>query len=122
MSRSCSKANTILIKSWYAGEVLELGKFAEASGQQEMPPIGLSIPDLKEMFSLGPSNPRSGFPARIFPSQPSNFESTWREYYKSMESLALVILSAFATALELPNQQYFEDFLDHHACTIRYYL
>ena len=61
-------------------EVLSAGKEAETSATGK--PI--APPDLKEMFSLGPSNPLCGFPEREFPTEPSNFESASVKYYDAL--------------------------------------
>lgn len=72
------------------------------------------------MFSLGPGDPFSGFPARIFPDQPSGFAEIWAAYYDSMAELARHILKAFALALDLPDENYFDEFVDHHASAMRF--
>jgi isopenicillin N synthase-like dioxygenase len=94
-------------------EVLSKGKDAEKGTTiNEMPP------DLKEMFSLGPKDPRSGFPARIFPKKPTEFESAWTVYYDTLAVLASRILEGFALTLEL-EPHFFEKFIDHHASALR---
>jgi isopenicillin N synthase-like dioxygenase len=93
-------------------EVLSKGKDAEKGSVVEMPG------DLKEMFSLGPKDPRSGFPARQFPSKPVEFEAAWTNYYDTLVNLARNILEGFAMALEL-EPGYFEKFIDHHASALR---
>ncbi len=109
----------------YKGEVLKLSKSAEkdligkSSHNDESLEISETYPDMKEMFSLGPSNPLSGFPPRIFPDQPPSFKSSWTTYYSNIENLAHTILSILALALDLPNQTYFDQYLDHHASAIR---
>lgn len=58
-------------------------------------------PDMKEMFTLGPSDIRSGFPKRIFPQNPSSLEPSLSVYYDKLNTLARHILRAFAIALNL---------------------
>ena len=77
------------------GEILSAGKDAEVGETKQ------SLPDLKESFSLGPGNPRSGMPPRVFPPRPANFEQAWTQYYSTMESLAGHLLQAFAISLNL---------------------
>lgn len=103
-----------------AGEDLKRGKAAESASNATETSSSTFAPDLKEMFSLGPSNPNSGFPAREFPSQPTEFEPAWTAYYSTLETLAGNILSAFALALGLPDERFFDQYLDHHASAIRY--
>ena len=105
------------------GEDLKRGKDAESSPSNSSDTSSSSstfAPDLKEMFSLGPSNPLSGFPAREFPDRPVEFEPTWTAYYSTLETLAGNVLSAFALALGLPDERFFDQYLDHHASAIRY--
>ena len=90
------------------GEVLSAGKSKEQQKED------VSLPDLKEMFSLGPGNPAAGFPPRVFPERPSEFESSWATYYEEMNRLAHRLLSAFAIALDQP-EDFFLQFTDHHA-------
>ena len=40
-------------------------------------------------------------------------------YYKEMESLAITLLHIFAVALDLPNEHYFEQQMDHHMSALR---
>jgi isopenicillin N synthase-like dioxygenase len=116
----------------YIGEVLKLGKSAERSKQSSSSSFSSSsssssvevemeekFPDLKEMFSLGPSNPLAGFPQRQFPDQPVEFEQAWTDYYEAMTELGKTILSSFALTLQLPDERYFDQYLDHHASAIR---
>jgi hypothetical protein len=42
-------------------------------------------PDLKECFSMGPYNPKSGMPAPRLPAAPATFSASWLAYYKAME-------------------------------------
>jgi isopenicillin N synthase-like dioxygenase len=76
-------------------------------------------PDLKETFSMGPSNPQSGMPPRRFPSQlPDEFSRALEGYYAAMEQLALTLLQIFAVALHLP-EHWFRDKMTHHMSALR---
>lgn len=75
-------------------------------------------PDLKELFTIGPENPASGMPARIWPEHPVDFEAKWSAYYKAMETTAGHLLRAMAIALDLP-ENFFDQFTDHHASALR---
>ena len=50
------------------GEVLSLGKAAEKNIKSEQ--AFFSAPDLKEMFTIGPKDPKAGFPPRAIPNVP----------------------------------------------------
>lgn len=95
------------------GEVLSDGK------AQETKKVTESRPDLKEMFSIGPKNPLAGFPPRQWPEHPESFAKDWENYYEAMSQLANSVLHAFAIALELPSEDYFEQFTDHHGSAMR---
>lgn len=98
-------------------EVLSAGKAAEsANGAAEQI---VSPPDLKEMFSLGPKDPKAGFPEREFPTEPPEFAETWDKYYDTLAALAQQILRAFALTLKLEDEAFFEQFVDHHASALR---
>jgi isopenicillin N synthase-like dioxygenase len=94
-------------------EVLSAGKAAEKSDT-----IISAPPDIKEMFSLGPADPKAGFPARIFPANPADFEEAWTVYYETLTQLARRILIGFALALNL-EESFFENFIGHHASALR---
>lgn len=100
------------------GEDLKRGKDAEVTSNATAVATEFA-PDLKEMFSLGPSNPQAGFPPRQFPDRPAQFEPAWTAYYSTLEALAANVLSAFALALGLPEERFFDQYLDHHASAIR---
>jgi len=100
--------------SRFGDEVLSAGKAAEKNRTS----TAEAAPDLKELFSLGPSHPQSGFPGRIFPEVPTSFEGSWTAYYNDMEKLAAKILGAFALVLNL-EESFFEQFIDHHASALR---
>jgi isopenicillin N synthase-like dioxygenase len=79
---------------------------------------GVSLPDLKETFAIGPRHPESGMPARRYPDLPINFESVLETYYEEMEKLAARLLRIFAIALELP-PHWFENKFDRHQSALR---
>jgi isopenicillin N synthase-like dioxygenase len=91
-------------------ERLQLGKLG---GQ-----IEVTLPDLKETFSLGPSNPEAGMPPRRFPADPPEFKKALEVYYSEMEALAITLLKISAVALELP-EDWFENKMDHHLGALR---
>jgi len=102
--------------SKFGGEVLSAGKAAEVKGGDETK--SSAPPDLKELFSLGPDHPQSGFPGRLFPESPVDFSDAWTSYYSEMNKLASRILGCFALALNL-DENFFEQFVDHHASALR---
>lgn len=93
-------------------EVLSAGKAAETKSTDSAPP------DLKEMFSIGPSNPAAGMPPRLLPNNPPSFAAAWENYYNSVNELANKLLQAFAMHMKLP-LDFFEQFTDHHASAMR---
>jgi isopenicillin N synthase-like dioxygenase len=97
-------------------EVLSTGKAAE--GGADVDEAIFAPPDIKEMFSLGPKDPKAGFPERIFPAKPQDFQKHWEVYYDSVNNLAGHILTGFAMAMELPDD-FFEQYVDHHASALR---
>jgi isopenicillin N synthase-like dioxygenase len=97
------------------GEILSSGKDAESNKISAN-----ACPDLKEMFSLGPADPASGFPTRRWPVNPTEFEPAMTAYYDALNSLANSMLQAMAIALGL-DEKYFERFVDHHASALRCY-
>jgi isopenicillin N synthase-like dioxygenase len=96
----------------FGGEILSAGKQAENAS------FTISPPDLKECFAIGPENPASGMPARIWPSNPPDFVEKWTAYYRALEVMAAHVLRAFALALNL-EENYFAQFTDHHASAMR---
>jgi isopenicillin N synthase-like dioxygenase len=56
------------------------------------------------MFTIGPKNPKAGFPPRLWPREPESFTKDWENYYDDMSDLASQILRAFAMAMELGNE------------------
>jgi isopenicillin N synthase-like dioxygenase len=101
----------------FGGEILSAGKDAEKDITQNSNRV--KLPDLKEMFSLGPQHPQSGFPSRIFPTESVVFAELYTKYYEEVNNLAKHILRSFAIALNLENELFFEKFIDHHASAIR---
>ena len=98
------------------GEVLSAGKAAENANAETK---SVNHPDLKEMFSLGPKDPKAGFPERLFPNQPAEFAQHYEVYYETLATLAREILKAFALTLQLEDENFFEQFVDHHASALR---
>jgi isopenicillin N synthase-like dioxygenase len=97
----------------FGDEILKAGKDVETGDNSS-----IARPDLKELFSIGPSNPLSGFPGRVWPSEPKSMEISWTKYYENMSNLADTILSGFALSLGL-DEAYFKAFVGHHASAIR---
>ena len=98
----------------------ELGAEILSAGKAKQKNVTTAaLPDLKEMFSLGPSDPDAGFPPRIFASQPGNFEVAWTNYYESLTILASKLFVGFSMALNLPNENFFEEYTTHHASALR---
>ena len=58
------------------GETLSKGK------DKEKGEINVAFPDLKEMFSIGPYNPKSGSPPQRYPEYPVGFRAAQLAYYK----------------------------------------
>ena len=77
-----------------------------------------SAPDLKESFSIGPSDPPPGVPETRWPRRPPGLEAAWLAYYQAMEQLAATLLRSFAVALGLA-EDWFADKTDHHASALR---
>lgn len=57
------------------GEILKSGKQKDVRGH--LSDNSTTMPDLKEMFSLGPSNPAAGFGPRLWPRIPDHFEDRY---------------------------------------------
>ena len=91
-------------------ETLAAGKGAE---DEEV-----ALPDLKETFAIGPSNPKSGMPDREWPNEPWYLHPALAEYYACMEELSLMMVRIFAVALKLP-QDWIVDRMDHHFSALR---
>lgn len=95
-------------------EILSKGKDAENGTDNE----ASTPPDIKEMFSIGPNNLKTGLPLREFPKNPSDFEETWSTYYEELNKLAQTILRIFALALNL-EENFFDKFTNNHASALR---
>jgi len=91
-------------------EVLSNGKKAESPDCSNAIEQSSTPPDMKELFSLGPDDPETKFPPRIFPSNPTNFAPSWTTYYNELNKLANFILEAFSIALGL-EEGYFHKFV-----------
>lgn len=108
------------------GEDLAAGKRARADSVDEGDSDGSSAAecsasgaDQKETFSLGPPDPStSGMPSRRFPPNPPDLSGALTAYYSAMENLALVLLRAFARALEL-EEGWFGGYMSGHASALR---
>lgn len=100
----------------FGTEVLSAGKAVDDINGNDA--VKAQPADLKEMFSLGPSDPATKFPPREFPSEPAAFESSWTNYYDTMVALACRILKSFELFLELP-ENFFDEFVTHHASALR---
>lgn len=98
-------------------ESLVAGKVAE-NNESAAREDGKPVPDLKELFSLGPSNPAAGFPEREFPTQPKNFKESYTKYYDALAELGRKLLEAVTIPLKLP-RDFFEQFITHHASALR---
>lgn len=95
-------------------EMLSSGKAAEHNCCD-----AIAKPDLKEMFTVGPEDPRAGFPPRALPAKPEGFADAVSAYYSALASLAKRIMRLFALALQLEDADYFDKFLDKHASALR---
>lgn len=100
------------------GEILSAGKAVEKKGTNNVEEK--SLPDLKEMFAIGPNGDGSpsSFPVRLFPSAVKNFDEIWTEYYASLAVLASKILRGFALSLGL-EENFFQQFIDRHGSALR---
>lgn len=97
-------------------ESLSKGKSAENNKIGEISQANSAPADLKELFSLGPDDPATLFPQRIFPSEPEDFESSWTIYYSALNVLANQILQAFSLSLGLE-----EDFFQKYVVSAVYF-
>ncbi|KAB7741712.1 isopenicillin N synthase family oxygenase [Parvibaculum sedimenti] len=87
-------------------------------------------PDLKESFSIGPTNVPAGAPyytgpeagphfaPNVWPASPSLLKPVWTEYFHAMENLSAQLMAMFAMALDLP-EDFFEDKIDKHISMLR---
>jgi len=101
--------------SMLGAEHLARGKNAEHQNMQSQTP---AAGDMKEMFNIGPKDPAAGMPPRRMPAQPAGFQDAWEAYYEHTNDLARRLLSAFALALNLP-EDWFEAKLDRHISALR---
>jgi len=104
-------------------EVLARGKRAEKEPgfvEKDLPLAAASgvIGDVKEMFQMGPKDPRAGKPPRKLPKKPLGFADAWEAYYEHADALARRILGALAVALRL-REDWFLDKMDHHISALR---
>jgi isopenicillin N synthase-like dioxygenase len=67
-----------------------------------------SPPDLVETFSM---QPLPGHGRNKWPARPPGFEAAWKEYYRTLDQLAMRLMRGFALALELP-EDWFDDKFD----------
>ena len=85
---------------------------------------GVSLPDLKESFSIGPfdvpdetyynaTNAGTFFAPNLWPLRPSGWRALWEKYYSEMEHVASTIMSAFALSLD-ESEKYFFNSINRH--------
>jgi len=94
------------------GEILSAGKDAEHGKKKA------GVGDMKEMFTLGPKDPKSGMPPRIIPTNPASFDKAWDTYYEAIHALAETLVRSFALALNLP-EDWFDQKMDRHVSALR---
>lgn len=86
-------------------------------------------PDLKESFSIGPSDVPDDeyhrgeaagphFEPNSWPENISGFREAYTEYFSAMSDLARSLMRLFALALELP-EYFFDDKIDEHISMFR---
>jgi isopenicillin N synthase-like dioxygenase len=87
-------------------------------------------PDLKESFTIGPTEfdpanpyftgPQAGphFVENVWPSKPADLKPVWTAYFRAMEKLAADLMRMFALSLDLP-ETYFDDKIDRHISMFR---
>ncbi|RMX04920.1 isopenicillin N synthase family oxygenase [Corticibacter populi] len=86
-------------------------------------------PDLKESFSIGPSNVPDDeyhrgkaagphFAPNVWPENLPGFKEAYEEYFQVMSELAAAMMRIFALALKLP-EHYFDDKIDEHISMFR---
>jgi isopenicillin N synthase-like dioxygenase len=92
--------------------------------------IGHAAPaDLKELIDMGPidvpggeyyerADARNFFYPNLWPAKPEGFTAAMETYYRRMNRLANDLMSIFATALELP-EDFFFDKLDRNMSALR---
>ena len=85
--------------------------------------------DLNESFMIGPVDPPppdyafspaagKHFAPNIWPDAPADLREVWSAYYRSMGTLAELLMQIFARALNLP-EHYFDDKIDKHLSRLR---
>jgi isopenicillin N synthase-like dioxygenase len=85
--------------------------------------------DLNESFMIGPVDPPARdyayapeagkhFTPNLWPDEPASLRAVWTEYYRTMGSLAHLLMRIFAVALELP-EHFFDDKIDRHISRLR---
>ena len=90
---------------------------------------GEPLPDLREAYPFGrphiPDDPYYAAPEAAYAYEPNiwpvsspGFEETTRAYYAALETLNLLMLRIFATALDL-HEDFFLDKFDKHASVLR---
>jgi isopenicillin N synthase-like dioxygenase len=90
---------------------------------------GVARPDLREAYPFGrfdlPDDPyyraadaAYAYEPNVWPDGVPGFEETTKQYYQALETLNLLMLRIFATALEL-EENFFLDKFDRHASVLR---
>jgi isopenicillin N synthase-like dioxygenase len=82
---------------------------------------GVTPPDLKESFNLGPLDRTAdelaalglGSARILWPEHPPGFRAAWTAYYRAMEGLSGRLLELMATALDLPADHFAGSFSRH---------
>ena len=102
-------------------ETLVAGKRMDEKSLDDNEDVHVSAPpaDLKETFSMGPKNPLAGMPPRRYPQNPPIMKDALDLYYQEMENLANLLLRIFAIALDLPDENWFDDKMDRHMSALR---
>jgi isopenicillin N synthase-like dioxygenase len=87
-------------------------------------------PDLKESFTIGPTDydradpyftgPQAGphFVENAWPERPQDLRPVWTAYFSAMEHLAADLMRMFALSLDLP-EAFFDDKIDRHISMFR---
>lgn len=79
-----------------------------------------AMKDLKETYSIGPSNPSSGMPQRWYynSTTTADFRKSIELYYEHMEDVAMTLLEIFAVALD-ESPIFFVDKMNKHMSALR---
>ncbi len=83
-----------------------------------------SPPDLKESFSIGPSDfpddayhraakPGNFFATNLWPNSPANMRAIWEKYFREMERVSTLLMRIFAVGLGI-DEHFFDDKIDRH--------